>query len=62
MRFLVNERCMGCRYCLQICPAVFSLTEFGTAEVIVTEASGETLTRAWSALDHCPTFAIEAMA
>lgn len=62
MRFYVNERCMGCGLCIKSCPTVFSVTEFGAAEVIRERISEEHLPDARYALDNCPAFAIEEMA
>lgn len=62
MKFFVNEHCMGCNLCIEICPSVFSKTEFGAAEAIREEAPSESIPDAQLAQDICPAYAIEKMA
>lgn len=62
MKVTVSDHCMGCCLCVQFCPAVFTLTEFGAAEIIweiIPDRYWETVRHA---ADFCPTFAIEEMA
>ncbi|MCQ2558791.1 MAG: ferredoxin [Oscillospiraceae bacterium] len=62
MIFYVNEHCIGCDLCIEVCPAVFSLTEFGSAEAIPEDVPQEHIPDARHAQDNCPAFAIEILA
>ena len=59
MRFKVDEdKCIGCGACTAICPDVFEINDDGLASVI-SEASEGALDDATSAMEGCPTGAIE---
>lgn len=62
MKFYVNEHCMGYELCIEVCPAVFSMTEFDSAEAIHGDVPQDHLLKAQYAQDNCPAFAIEIMA
>jgi ferredoxin len=50
---LVEEECIGCGMCEQLCPEVFRLnTETNIAEVIMPEGGPEDLIQ--EAIDSCP--------
>ena len=59
MRYVVNENCIACGLCTNLCPEVFSLGDEGLAVAIeedIPESAAET---AAEAMDSCPVSAIE---
>ncbi|MFH1468586.1 MAG: ferredoxin [Pseudomonadota bacterium] len=54
---IIEEACIGCGACADICPAVFAMGE-RAAEVIVSELPPEAEDDARDAADGCPTEAI----
>ena len=56
MKYFVNENCIGCGLCTEICPDVFTLTDDGVAI-----ASNEDVDNAAAdeAMESCPVNAIE---
>lgn len=59
MKFKVNENCIGCGLCANICAEVFTMSEDGTAVAIDEEVFDEELSNALEALNSCPVSAIE---
>lgn len=59
MKYIVNEGCIGCGLCEEICPEVFSMTDEGVATAIETEVPAELEAAAAEAKDGCPAGAIE---
>ncbi len=56
----VNEECIACGLCVEICPEVFKMSESGDkAEVIVGEAPEANQDSCREAADGCPVDAIE---
>lgn len=54
----VNEECIGCGLCVNICPEVFSMTDSGVAQASSNvPAEQEGLVR--EAAESCPSDAIE---
>lgn len=58
MKYFVNETCIGCGLCIELCPEVFKMTEEGVAEAAGQEVSGAEKT-AKEARESCPAGAIE---
>lgn len=60
MKYFVNENCIGCGLCTEICPEIFELTDEGTAHA-KDEAEMENALEACAdeALESCPVDAIE---
>lgn len=59
MRYFVNENCIGCGLCTNICPEVFAMTDEGTAIASGNDVSAENLEKANEAAHSCPVDAIE---
>ena len=59
MKYIVNERYIGCGLCKGICPEVFSMTDEGVATAIETEVPAELEAAVAEAKDGCPVGAIE---
>ena len=60
MKFLVNEKCIGCGLCTSICPDISQMTDAGVAEAKGDDVEGEeTRSAALEAKDSCPVDAIE---
>ena len=58
MKYFVNETCIGCGLCTELCPEVFKITEEGVAEAAEQEVPGAEET-AKEARESCPAGAIE---
>lgn len=54
----VNSNCIGCGLCPNLCPAVFTMTDAGTAEA-QGEVTAELEAQTREAADACPVDAIE---
>ncbi|MBF6192427.1 ferredoxin [Nocardia implantans] len=52
------DRCRGHGVCLGLCPEVFSLTDDGYAEAVVTEVPGHLEAQVREAVQSCPESAI----
>lgn len=59
MKYFVNENCIGCGLCTEICPDVFSLNDEGVSVAVNADVSSELEKSADEALDSCPVAAIE---
>lgn len=59
MKYFVNSNCIGCGLCASTCPAVFHLTDQGTAEAIDSDVAEAEMDSAKEAMDGCPVSAIE---
>lgn len=59
MKYRVNEGCIGCGLCANICPEVFSLTDEGVAKAIDAEVPADALDSAAKAMEGCPAGTIE---
>lgn len=59
MKYRVNDECIGCGMCEGTCPAVFTITDEGTAKAIDGEVPAEAEASAAEAMDGCPVGAIE---
>ena len=58
MRALVNKNCIGCNFCVDVCPLVFAMREDGAAESIVDPIPLEAEGCCVKAADECPVSAI----
>lgn len=59
MKYLVNENCIGCGLCTNICPDVFAMSDEGTAIASGNDVPAECLEKADEAAHSCPVDAIE---
>lgn len=59
MKYFVNENCIGCGLCTEICPDVFSLNEEGVSVAVEGDIAPELEKSANEALESCPVSAIE---
>lgn len=60
MRYYVNENCIGCGLCTNICPDVFAMSDAGVAIASSNDVPAENLEKAEEAAHSCPVDAIEA--
>lgn len=60
MKATVNDECIACGLCVEVCPEVFKMSESGdAAEVIVDEVPEKKQDSCREAADGCPVDAIE---
>ncbi len=59
MRYFVNENCIGCGLCINICPDVFSMSDEGVAVAVNADVPEEHKEKAKQAAESCPVDAIE---
>lgn len=59
MKYFVNESCIGCGLCSQVCPEVFRMTEDGVAIASEEEVAEALSASAREAMESCPAGAIE---
>ena len=57
MKTSVNEDCIGCGMCVEVCPQVFELDGSGMSQVVGNPDNCTDLV--WKAADVCPVNAIE---
>ena len=59
MKYFVNENCIGCGLCTNVCPEIFAMSNEGTAIASGNEVSPEQMDSAKEAANGCPVDAIE---
>ena len=59
MKYVVNENCIGCGLCVNLCPEVFTMSDTGKSVAIETEVPAEHAEAAANAAHSCPGDAIE---
>ena len=59
MKYFVNENCIGCGLCTEICPEVFSLNDNGVSVAIEGDVPPEQEGSAAEAMESCHVHAIE---
>lgn len=59
MKFFINDNCIGCGLCTEICPEVFSLTDEGVSRAIEGDVAPEHEKSALEAKESYPVGAIE---
>ncbi len=59
MRYFVNENCIGCGLCTNICKDVFTMADTGVAVAINSDVPAEDKDKAKEAAESCPVDAIE---
>ena len=59
MKYTVNDNCIGCGVCAELCPDVFHLEDDGLSHVIADPKDDDTKALAEQALESCPVSAIE---
>ena len=59
MKYSVNENCIACGLCTDLCPQVFSLGDEGMAVAIESDVPDEAAESAAEAMDSCPVSAIK---
>lgn len=59
MKYQVNENCIGCELCADICPEVFSMGEDGFSHASEEDVPDSCKDSAKEAMDSCPSDAIE---
>ncbi|MCE5328039.1 MAG: ferredoxin [Planctomycetaceae bacterium] len=58
MKAIVDETCIGCELCVDICPEVFQMGEDGFAKPIVDPVPSELRAKTTEAAESCPVDAI----
>lgn len=56
MKYYVNENCIGCGLCTNLCPEVFEMTDEGVSRALNIDTD---IDAAQEALSECPVNAIE---
>ncbi len=59
MKCKVNTACIGCGYCVKVCPRVFHTNRRGTVHALEEPIPDGTESAVIQAKEHCPTQAIE---
>ncbi len=59
MTYRVNENCIGCGLCCELCPAVFSMTAAGVSAAAPGPVDAGEEDAAVAAMEGCPVGAIE---
>lgn len=59
MKYFVNENCIGCGLCADLCPEVFELTDDNVSKAIDSDVDPSMEESANEAMDRCPVNAIE---
>lgn len=59
MKYVVNEKCIGCGFCVGTCPEYFSMTDEGVSVAMDTEVPVGLEGSATMAAKGCPVDAIE---
>ncbi len=59
MKFIVNENCIACGMCTDICPEVFEFSDDGLAHAAEADVDASLEPEAVQAMDSCPVDAIE---
>ncbi len=60
MKYFVNDQCIGCGLCAQLCPEIFEMTDSDTAKAADREVLPEEEASAAEACSSCPVSAIQA--
>lgn len=60
MNVVLDEGCIGCGFCADICPEMFELNDDGFSRIHThyTEMDEELLKKLEKAIDHCPILGI----
>lgn len=59
MKYFVNDNCIGCGLCAEICPEVFEITDAGVSKAIDGDVPAGYESASEEALNSCPVGAIE---
>jgi len=59
MKYNVNEACVGCGMCCNICPNVFAMNDAGLAQAIDADIEPQDADASENAMNCCPVGAIE---
>lgn len=59
MKTFVNEDCIGCGLCVNLCPEVFEFNDDGLSEATVDVVPENLEDQVKQAIDECPVAAIE---
>ncbi len=59
MKYFVNENCIGCGLCTNICDQIFAMSDAGVAVASGNDVPADLLGSAKEAADSCPVNAIE---
>ncbi|BBD07259.1 ferredoxin [Desulfovibrio ferrophilus] len=57
MAIIINDDCMGCESCVELCPDVFAMNDDGDKAVVIAPDSDADCVE--EAIDSCPAEAIE---
>ncbi len=59
MKYFINETCIGCGVCIDLCPDIFSMGDSGVAVAKDMEVPENLLDSAREAREECPSESIE---
>lgn len=59
MKFIVNDNCIGCGMCADVCPEIFHITDEGTAQAVENDVDEANVLSGKEAMDGCPASAID---
>ncbi len=59
MRVYVNQDCVGCGMCHDVCPEVFYMTGAGTAAAVEADVPPAEMENTKTAMEGCPVDAIQ---